>query len=393
MNNDYSESSIYVICAIVLALMFLQQYFIEAFVMIWKWFALAVLFPLSYLPSIVTKVLFFWMGNASIEQAPVYIYKLLQPTEFIVETYGTKFIGRANEFINALVAPYLLIYFVYYTKKNLKNNEFKKKFSIDTLITHQADLWPQIKPLVNVHPEKIDDLDEGEWAMGAEPLSFSKNHGLIKTTEDEMGEVKIELIEEKVRSIFKSQLGSIWKGVDHLTQEERFILAIFLPKANRDDKLSQLVRKKVATAYTTEKKYSKKELKMFWDEAVELTNKVINEQKDSEVLINTISQHYYVNTVLARMLEMARVDGVLANADFIWLKIRNRTLWYILNNVGRNASWIECAGIWHHYNYEKAIERKIPAPNITGAISALDWEFRNNAANYIPLPGYNKELN
>lgn len=392
MNNDYSESSIYIVCALCLLLLFLQQYFVEAFVYIWKWFALAVLFPLMYLPEMVTKVLFFWMGDIS-DTVSGLIYRLLKPTPYIVEKYGIGFIGFANEFINALIVPYLLVFFIHYTMKNLKQSDFKRKFSIDTLITDQADLWPQIKPMVNVFPQKTRDLDEGEWAMGAEPLGFSKKMGLIKTTEDKMGEKKIELIEEKVRSVFKAQLGRVWKGVDDLTQEERFILAIFLPKANREDKESQLVRKKVATAYTTEKKYSKKELAQFWKEAIEITDQMIDKYKDSEVFRSTVAQHYYVNTVLPRMLEMARVDGVLANADFIWLKIRNRTLWYILNNVGRNASWIECAGIWHHYNYEKAIERKIPAPNISGAISALDWEFRNNADNYIPLSGYNKDLN
>ncbi len=390
MNNDYSESSIYVICALVLAMMFLQQYFIEAFVMIWKWFALAILFPLSFLPSIATKVMFFWMGDMG--SVDVFIYKLLQPTGVIMDQYGTEFISAANEFINALIVPYLVIYFVYYTRKNMHSSDYRRKFSIDTLITDQADLWPQIKPLVNVFPHKIDDLDEGEWAMGAEPLGFSKANKLLKETEDKMGEKKIELIEERVRSVFKAQLGQVWRGVDHLTQEEKFMLAILLPKANRNDKVSQEVRKVVATAYSTEKKYNKKQMAEFWNAALTLTDNVIAEYRDSEVFTNTISQHYYVNTVLPRMLEMARVDGVLANADFVWLKIRNRTLWYILNNVGRNASWIECAGIWHHYNYEKAIERKIPAPNIAGAISGLDWEFRNNADNYIPLAGYNKDL-
>jgi intracellular multiplication protein IcmP len=370
----------------------LKDYFLEAFVFGWKWFALAFVFPAAYLPSFITdNVLFFWMDDVQ-ESARFISFNLLQSAELIINDKGADYVGVVNDFITQMFAPYLVLFFVFYLKKNFSKREFRRTFTIDTLIVDQADLWPVIKPMVEVRPQKIKNLDQGEWAMGLEPRGFAMANDLIEYSENKMGEKKMTLKEDKVIKVFSQQLGRQWKSIEDLTIEERFLLAIFLTKANREGDDAKELAEIVATAYSTEKKYSKKDMEKFMKKAIAETDAAIQKYRKSEVFLNTLSQHYYVNTVLPRMLEMARVDGVFATADFVWLKIRNRTLWYILNNIGRNASWAECAGIWCHYNYEKAIERKIPSPNITGAVASLDLVFRECADEYIPLKGYNKDF-
>tara|TARA_Y100001960_G_scaffold321323_1_gene395797 strand:+ start:25539 stop:26753 length:1215 start_codon:yes stop_codon:yes gene_type:complete len=403
MSQDYTESSIYLFIGAVILFMLLKKFFLGAFIMVWKWFAMAILFPLIYIPDFLTSnVFFFWMDKVQLK-AQYYLNVLVAPNRIIeiiqiggpsAEKYAyySKFsIGAVNEFMTAMLAPYLLPFFLYYLYKNLNKREFRKIFNIDSLIRDQADLWPQIKPMVEVFPHRIENLDEGEWAMAMQPLQFSEVNNLIEYSENRMGEKKMTLKEQEVIQVFRNQLGREWTGVKDLNQVEKFILAIFISKANRNGKESQKVAEMIAQAYTTEKKYKKSELKKFMDDAINETDRIIQKYEKSEILQDAIAQHYYIKTVLARMLEFARADGVLANADFIWLKIRDRGLWYLLNNVGRNASWIECAGVWHHYNYEKAIERKIPSPNIIGAVAALDFEFRNASEDYIPLDGYNED--
>lgn len=395
MNQDYTESSVILFLLFAVAVMFLQQYLTEWFIFVWKWFALACLFPVAVLPSFITdNLLFFWTSNLQ-EKAQASMSVLVQNPDYIyqysVQKYGSglTFVTNVNKGLTQMFAPYILLFFLFYVKKNYSKREFRKTFSIDTLVADQADLWPVIKPMVEIKPHETANLDEGEWAMCLEPMSFARKYGLIIESENKMGEKRIALDEEKMINVFSSQLGRQWKGIDDLTQEEKFVLAIFLLKANRKGDDAKELAGKIATAFSSEKKYKKKDLLAFMKIAVDESEKVLEKYKKSEVFLESLSQHYYVNTVLPRMLEFARVDGVLATADFIWLKPRNRTLWYILNNIGRNAAWVECAGIWHHYNYEKAIEKKLPSPRILGAVSALDLEFKESAEEYIPLKGYN----
>lgn len=401
MNQDYTESSMYLFIAFMVIFFLTKKFFLGVFIMAWKWIAMFAIFPLIYIPSFVSDgILFFWTSGV-VEQAQAHLNILVRSNEYITalqlgdivqEGVRYKFsIGEVNSFLTRLFSPYLLIFFLFYSYKNLSKKEFRGTFNIDSLIRDQADLWPVIKPMVEVFPHKIADLDEGPWAMGLETMTFAERFDLLEHSENRMGEKKIALKEDKVIDVFRSQLGKEWTTIEDLTQEEKFILSILITKANRKGDDAKRLGETIATAYTSEKKYSKKELKSFMDKAIKDSNAALHTYGKSDIFLDTVAQHYYIRTMLPRMLEMARIDGVLATADFIWLKIRDRTLWYTLNNVGRNASWIECAGIWHHFNYEKAIERKIPSPSITGAVAAIDWEFRNSTEDYIPLSGYNEE--
>jgi intracellular multiplication protein IcmP len=45
-------------------------------------------------------------------------------------------------------------------------------------------------------------------------------------------------------------------------------------------------------------------------------------------------------------------SGVLQSALFLWLKPKDRRLWYILNNVGRKVAWPEITGVFAHWQFE-----------------------------------------
>jgi hypothetical protein len=63
--------------------------------------------------------------------------------------------------------------------------------------------------------------------------------------------------------------------------------------------------------------------------------------------------HFYDSTVLLCLLEIARQYGVVSNMLFVSLKQSNSALWYGLMNVGRNAVFLEGAGISSQYEAEK----------------------------------------
>jgi intracellular multiplication protein IcmP len=82
--------------------------------------------------------------------------------------------------------------------------------------------------------------------------------------------------------------------------------------------------------------------------------------------------HAYLLTVMATLLESARTDGVLATAEFLWLKPLDRPLWYMLNAVGRQTAFPEIGGAFAHWIAEKRMQRPLKVPMIDEAVKALD---------------------
>ena len=75
---------------------------------------------------------------------------------------------------------------------------------------------------------------------------------------------------------------------------------------------------------------------------------------------------------MASMLELARTDGVLASAEFLWLKPLDRNLWYMLNCVGRQTPFPEISGPFAHWIVEKRLRRPLKVPMVAEAVDALD---------------------
>ena len=72
------------------------------------------------------------------------------------------------------------------------------------------------------------------------------------------------------------------------------------------------------------------------------------------------------------MLEVARVDGVLATAEFLWLKPVDRRFWYMMNSVGRQVSVVEVSGPFAHWLAEKKVGRALKTPMVKEAVVALE---------------------
>ena len=75
---------------------------------------------------------------------------------------------------------------------------------------------------------------------------------------------------------------------------------------------------------------------------------------------------------MASMLEGARNIGVLASAEFIWLKPIDRGLWYMLNSVGRSTAVAEICGAYAHWIAESRNNGPLFAPMVGEAIKGLE---------------------
>ena len=101
-------------------------------------------------------------------------------------------------------------------------------------------------------------------------------------------------------------------------------------------------------------------------------NELLKKYADRKEVKKIIQGHAYVLTVLAALLKEARKDGVLATAEFIWLKPIDRRLWFLLNSVGRQTAPSEIAGPFAHWLAENDLGRRIKMPMVEEAVEALD---------------------
>ena len=107
-------------------------------------------------------------------------------------------------------------------------------------------------------------------------------------------------------------------------------------------------------------------------------------------VLDITKKHAYEYTVMIDMLTQARTDGVVATADLLWLKPRDRTLWYVLNCTGRRTSCVEAAAPHAHFLAEKAIGRALGIPMVKEAVQALEAALIDTL--YVPEPQEREEL-
>ena len=80
-------------------------------------------------------------------------------------------------------------------------------------------------------------------------------------------------------------------------------------------------------------------------------------------MLEIANRHAWQDSAFPAMLSVARKDrGVLPSAAFLWMKSEDRPLWYILNNVGSEATMIEAAGAMAHFRAEIQIQIQIGKP-------------------------------
>lgn len=253
--------------------------------------------------------------------------------------------------------------FVYCTDIRLK---FKKTYSMESLAQAEKGNWPQITPVVDL--DLIDqDIDEGQWAMALTPLQFVKKYQLIilHQTKSEYqyktGQLPptMELVENKANAAFVAQMGRPWLGIDHLPEHAKALFAVFAAKIDRDSAAANALLNQIALSSKTG--------------TLDFSGvkPLLAKHRKHQSVLAVVRSHAYELGVMASMLSAARDDGVLASAEFLWLKPLDRRLWFMLNNVGRRTAFCEVAGPFSHWLAEKTMGRKLRTPMITQATRGL----------------------
>lgn len=239
-------------------------------------------------------------------------------------------------------------------------SKFRRIFNqrMHLLRENEKVLWKMISPISKLDLAK-EDINKGPWAMSTPPMTFAKQHNLLKEDRTQR-EVTVTIVRGAAARLFALQLGNYFTGVDALPMHMQALFAIFAARANRDRKVSDKLLGQLSVSYA--------DGKLDFSGVKETIAKYINSKEVQYV----VRRHAYVLTMMSSMLELARADGVLAVAEFLWLKPVDRRLWYMLGSVGRQTPFVEVSGPFSHWLVEKKLKGPMRTPMIDSAVNALE---------------------
>jgi intracellular multiplication protein IcmP len=259
----------------------------------------------------------------------------------------------------------------------------RRKMNLDGLIGHQAKVFPVIAPFVKFNPSTQPPRPPGA-PVPAELPAFAE----ALAPEEWLAYHNIPVPDGKIDRqaaymAFAKQLGPRWQGWEGLPAYKQILLASMCLRAARKRIPSDEMLGALAQCWSFDKG-------LVLDPKLVREARAILKNKDmSGPLLRKANQHAFQTTALIRALATAREEGgVMAPATFVWLRAHDRTLWYPLNNLGRQAFHMEAFGAMAHYKMEKMTQRPIPRPKVESAIDVLEEYMRSDKARPIPQLDY-----
>ena len=285
-----------------------------------------------------------YMANADTAQVD------LKQLNIISGFYGSVFV-YISVFIGIMTGTYMVMFHAL--------SRYKATYTMSLFCHAEASNWASICPILDKNLVKASLVD-GPWAMSLRPLDFARVHQLVYEGATSDGKPVARLKRGEAHQIFSLQMGPLWTNLEGLPPYVLALFACFAAKGNGDNKGMRRMLNQIARSTETGH--------LDFGGTRELLVKHVQDPRIGRV----VGPHAYLYTVMASMLIHARTDGVLATAEFIWLKPLDRRLWYVLNSVGRQTPFCEVAGPIAHLKIEDRLRRAIKVPMVGEAVNALE---------------------
>ncbi len=264
-------------------------------------------------------------------------------------------------------------------------SKYMRRMGIEQMIHEHAKGFPVVAPITKLNP-----LETEARQLGTAVPSYMQPFAEALAPEEWVAYNAVPMPDGKIdpihaRIAFAKQLGPRWRSPDHLPLHQQVLLAAFSMKANDMRKESDEFLSEVSKYW-----HPQKGLKLP-GRLVSKVKKVLRDPRLGMVTAKLCKQHAFVNTALLRALKIARQQGgVLSPSQFLWLRAEDRTLWYPLNNLGREASHAEASGAMAHFRAELMANKPIPNPQMGGAVEGL-VEYLKETGVPIPARDYGKD--
>lgn len=243
--------------------------------------------------------------------------------------------------------------------------KFRKAHDMKSLRKQEQYNWPAIMPVIK-EDLVSQDLNKGPWAMALSPFEFAKKYQLLRKDDVLLDnqipgqEMTAGIRRGDAKRVFTMQLGPYWDGFERCSPPTFALAAVFIARINRDREAANTILQTLDKTFVLGKPdYS-------------VAKSVMKKYYNTEIVQDIVAKHAYVFTVMASLLEAARDDGVVPSAEFLWLKVVDRRLWYMLNCVGRQTPYSEIAGPFAHWRAEKEMGHRSLVPMVDEATKALE---------------------
>lgn len=277
----------------------------------------------------------------------------------------------------AVIFGSMAIYVTYFSPRS----KFRTKHNLESFIKFQAKMWPVINPIVNFNPIKSSARTPGDtipdklplFAEALSPEEWTSFHRIPVTN----GTVDREV----TRRALILQLGPRWTTIQEQPAYYQALFAAFALKGSQKREESDEFLGKVSLCWD-----AKSGFHMTPGVASEV-KRILGDQKLIEKTVQQADLHAYRTTAMLGALRFARsMGGVLAPAQFLWVRGQDRNLWYALNNLGRRSFHAEGMGAMAHYMAELAAKKPLPIPRVDTAIVTLNQYLADPEKRSIPIP-------
>lgn len=219
--------------------------------------------------------------------------------------------------------------------------------------------WPWIAPVLPLDLINTP-IDKGRWAMAHSPLNFARKYRLVENGQS--------LRRDRAEKLFALQLGRLWEGTGRLSRSERALYLCFAAQACGEPAAAERGLRALVEGMVP----AEGQLDDVSDHVDYSVFKSLEAYGENPTIRALTKKHAYVSTVLCALLVAARSYGVLPPNYFIWLRPRNRLLWYTLNSLGRRTPFAEVAGAHAHYLAEQVAGHAVERPYVVEAVNALE---------------------
>lgn len=262
------------------------------------------------------------------------------------------------------------------------NTRFRKTYDLDAMILAQGNDWKYTLPIIKFDPSKSEQRTPGAPVQRVLP-SFSE----ALSPEEWLAWARVPVENGKpdrdaMRRAFVKQLGPRWQGPQKLPLHLQALFAAFALKGARKREEADKFLAEISEQWDP-----KKGLQLTLKQKSRIRG-ILNDPKIGGVATKIANHHGYTVPALVRVLLWCRMQGgVLAAAQFLWLRAEDRAVWYPLNNTGRRSFHSEAGGAMAHYLAEISLNRMLPMPKVDAAIAAVEDYMEETHVAIPPLQG------
>lgn len=257
---------------------------------------------------------------------------------------------------------------------NHKHFARPKDFTLHTFTDRMGETYPHLKLFRKLNLT-ARSINKGWYRMADTEKQFAIKHQLL----DRVKGNEFKVNSERSTEIFLGQMGPLWTRYDALSRWELAVMAVLLPRLAATDPDMSEEAYKGALARTEElilgywkdaaRTYDAKRNTLRLD--LRLAKDTVRKYGASAKVRKFFKAHAYVGTIIYAMLLEARSLGVLPPSEFRWLRVVDRRLWLLVDNVGKSVAVTEVGGIYYHFLHELSKKRAIEKPAVEGAVRAL----------------------